>query len=270
MNSSVIVSAILSFGLCSAATVSDTGTLTSPEGTFLTTVDLTAAGGIILQTYGFGGDTNDAGEVIPAGGFDPFIGLFSGSGPTAVLLSGTADNLTNYTKSACGSASLVSIGGVFGQCGDVNLQFTGLAAGTYTVLLSDANYVPNAMYETTGYLGDGFSDLTGGLLPFQTCYDASHCRRRLNELGTRHRQVGSPTASASEPAPFALSGLGLALVIAGSCLRSNKKTQVTKKEILCLGYRKRSYLSERALWRSVSSHSLSPKQPMAWPPRSSS
>ncbi len=229
MKSSLIVSAILSVGLCSAATVSDTGTLTSPEGTFLTTVNLTAAGGITLQSYGFGGGTNHAGNAISAGGFDPFVGLFSGSGPTALLLTGTADNLTNYNNAACGPAGLVTIGSVTGQCGDVNLQFNGLAAGTYTILLSDANYVPNAVYETTGYLGDGFSDLTGGLLPFQTCYDSSDCNIDTTNWALDITTPGSSTASAPEPAPFALSGLGLALVIAGSCLRSNKKTQVTKR-----------------------------------------
>ncbi len=231
MNSIAIVCALLTAGLCSAATVSDMGTLSSAEGTFETTVDLTAAGTITLQTYGFGGGTNHAGAFISAGGFDPFVGLFSGSGPTAVLLNGTADNLTNYTNAACGPAGLVTIGSVAGQCGDVRLQFTGLAAGTYTILLTDANYVPNAVYETTGHLGDGFSDFTGGSLPFQTCYDASDCNIDTANWALDITTPGSATASAPEPAPFELLGMGLALIMVGSRRRFSKRPQTTNRRL---------------------------------------
>jgi hypothetical protein len=81
----------------------------------------------------------------------------------------------------------VTIGSVPGQCGDVRLQFNSLAAGTYTVLLTDANYTPNAVYEKVGYLGDGFSNFAGGpavhsLFRFQLQYG-----RR--QLGARYRDV---------------------------------------------------------------------------------
>lgn len=134
MNSITIVSILLTVGLCSAATVSYTGTLANPESTFLVTANLTASGNVTLQTYNFSGGSNAAGTVIPAGGFDAFVGLFQGVGPTAVFLDGTADNLSNYTTepSACPPAGLVTIGTVTGQCGDVRLRFTGLAAEKYT------------------------------------------------------------------------------------------------------------------------------------------
>jgi hypothetical protein len=201
--------------LCHASTISDTGTFSTPEDTFIIGLTLGASGNVTLQTYGFGGGVNGAGNTITAGGFDPFVGLFERTGPTALFLDGTADNLTNYTSepSACPPAGLVTIGSVGGQCGDVQLIFTGLAAGAYTVLLSDANYVPNAIYETTGYLGDGYSDLTGGSLPFQTCYDLSDCNTDSANWALDITTTG-PATSTPEPASFLLVGLGLLTKIA--------------------------------------------------------
>ena len=170
------------------------------------------SGSITLQTYGFGGGTNAAGSLISAGGFDPFVGLFEGTGPTALLLDGTADNLSNYTNAGCGSANLLTIGKVTGQCGDVYLQFNGLAAGAYTVVLSDANDVPNAVDETTGYLGDGYSDLTGGSFPLQTCYDANNCNTDTANWALDVTTPGNAATSAPEPTTLAITGLGLVIV----------------------------------------------------------
>jgi hypothetical protein len=206
---------LLIAGLCSAGTISYTGALASPEDTSLITITLSATSDVTLQTFSFGGGTNGAANTILAGGFDPFVGLFQGTGPTALFLDGTSDTLSNYLSepSACPPAGLVTIGSVAGQCGDVRLQFNGLAAGMYTVLLSDADYVPNAVYEATGYLADGFSDLTGGV--FETCYDANDCNNNdttnwaldiITAGGT------SPSSSVPEPASLLLTGLGIVVV----------------------------------------------------------
>jgi hypothetical protein len=201
---------ILFAALCSGGAISYTGTFSTPEDDWIIPITLTSSGNVTLQTYGFGGGTNAAGNVIPAGGFDPLVGLFEGTGDTALFLDGTADNLSNYPSepSACPPAGLVTIGSVPAQCGDVQLTFTGLAAGTYTVLLSDANYVPNAVYEVTGYLGDGFSDLTGGSLPFQTCYDLSDCNTDTANWAL-DITTSAGASSAPEPASFGPAGIGL-------------------------------------------------------------
>jgi hypothetical protein len=107
------------------------------------------------------------------GGFDPFVGLFQGVGPASALINGTADTLASY-PSGCPPAGTIAIGSIAGQSGDVTESFTRLAAGTYTVLLTDGSYLPNALFEAPpALLGDGFADLTGGV--FQTCVDASDC-----------------------------------------------------------------------------------------------
>lgn len=212
-NAVLAVLALLSLPvhLCGTS-LSFTGALATPEDTFIQTVTIGASQNIEIQTWGFGGGTNAANAAIPAGGFDPFVGLFQGTGPTALFLDGTADNLSNYTgePSACPPAGLVTIGSVAGQCGDVNLQFTGLAAGTYTVLLSDANYLPQALFETTGFLGDGFTDLTAGV--FQTCYDESDCNTDTANWALDVTTSGGTPPSTPEPASFVLTGLGLVIV----------------------------------------------------------
>ncbi len=195
-----------------------TGTLTSPNvdpgDQAVITITLASAGNLTLQTYGFGGGTNAASTAIPAGGFDPFVGLFSGTGPTATLIDGTADNLSNYTSepNACGPAGLVTIGAITGQCGDVLLQFTGLAAGAYTIVLTDANYVLN-----DNILGHGFTDFTLGA--FTTCYDVDNCNTDTANWALDVTSSVSATVT-PEPASFGLVGVGLALAIGCARRRS--------------------------------------------------
>jgi PEP-CTERM motif len=205
---------LLSVPASAATILSYTGTLSSPNvdpgDQVIITFTLSGPGDVTLQTYGFGGGTNGNGSVIAAGGFDPFVGLFSGTGPTAVLIDGTADNLSNYTSepNACGPAGLVTIGSIANQCGDVRLQFTGLAAGDYTILLTDANYTPNAIYGSPGYLGDGFTDFTNGA--FTTCYDEANCKTDTANWALDFSTTATVTP---EPATSGLVGIGLALAI---------------------------------------------------------
>lgn len=53
-----------------------------------------------------------------------------------------------------------------GNCGDITMSLA-LAAGTYTILLSDAGYILNAIFDSPscGNLDEGFTDLTGGVFP---------------------------------------------------------------------------------------------------------
>jgi hypothetical protein len=95
---------LLAVTACSlpAESLSFTGTLSSPESVFDETFTLSSADTVSFQTWGFGGGINAAGQVIPAGGFDPLIALFSGPPATAMMYvdgSGNpladADNLAN-------------------------------------------------------------------------------------------------------------------------------------------------------------------------------
>jgi PEP-CTERM motif len=221
-SSRIGISMLALASICSADVVlSETGTLASPEDTFLMAINLATAGNVTLQTYGFGGGTNAAGTVIPSGGFDPFVGLFSGTGPAAVFINGDSDILTNYTP-GCPPAGTVTIGSMANQCGDVRLELTGLAAGMYTVLLSDSEYVPNAVFEVAGTLGDGFTDFTGGV--FQTCVDANTCIPQPDTANWALDITESSGSAVPEPGALGLAGLGLALAAGASeVLRRFKK-----------------------------------------------
>jgi hypothetical protein len=146
--------------IASGSSVSFTGTLATPESVFETTFSVPSSGTVAFQTWGFGGGTNAGGQVVPSGGFDPLIALFSGPVTTATISvdgSGNpladADNLLNPPWSYVGNcppAGTVAIGSD-NDCGDDFMQVV-LAAGTYTLPLTDANYIPNAIYDNGAFL----------------------------------------------------------------------------------------------------------------------
>lgn len=152
-------------------TTSYTGTLASSEDSVTESLILASSSTVTLQTWSFGGGVNGAGVTIPAGGFDPLLAVFSGTGSGATILTdgmgnaiAASDTLSNYPSyMGCPPAGEVNIGGLI--CGDITMSLN-LSAGAYTLLLSDADYIPNAVFDN-GTLGEGFTDLTGGA--FQTC-----------------------------------------------------------------------------------------------------
>jgi PEP-CTERM motif-containing protein len=206
-----------------ADTISYTGTLSSPEDFVDITITLATAGTVDLQTYGFGGGTNAAGTVISAGGTDPFLAIFSGTGSGATILTdglgnpfGTALDLVNYENpnfGGCPPAGAPTIGGST-QCGDITITIPWLAVGTYTVLLSDGQYFANAVFDN-GTLGEGFTDFTGGAF----CNIAINGVACLNTSGAYALDITTPTGTVTtptstvspvpEPGMFSLLGSGL-------------------------------------------------------------
>jgi hypothetical protein len=209
---------VLSAALAYADTTSYTGTLANPDNvtgtfdstdSFMVTVMIGTPSDLTLQTYGFGGGVNAAGTIIAPGGTDPFVGLFSGTGDNATFMDGTSLDLTNYTA-GCPPAGTVSN---FGDtpCGDVTFTFTDLAAGSYTVLLSDGQYIPcPAISLGCSTLGDGAFDFTAGA--FCNLEDVDTGTSCPNTSGAWALDVSvSPATPASTPEPgsFLLVGTGL-------------------------------------------------------------
>jgi hypothetical protein len=170
-----------------SGTVSCTGMLDTPEDVFEKSFTVTGAGAsiITIQTFGFGGGTNAAGNGIALGGFDSMVALFSGLPATAAILTDGAGNpiasVPGSTQffAGCPPAGMVSIGGS-PVCGD-NTLTASLLPGIYTLVLSDANYLPFAVSPgppTSSLLSDGFADLSGGV--FQTCNSSGACLSDIN------------------------------------------------------------------------------------------
>ncbi len=199
----------------SASSFSEVGSLSSTTDYVTFVLNLNFSGSLGLQTYGFGGGTNVAHDIIPAGGFDPFVALFAGTGPTATFLDGTSDGLSNYTSepSACPPAGTVTLGSQSNDCGDVRLIFNGLAKGLYTILLSDAEYVPNAVFETNGQFQDGFLDFTPDALPFQTC-DTSTTTCNTDTQNWALDILGPEGSTLVTPEPSAFAPTGVAILSA--------------------------------------------------------
>ena len=197
--------------------VSYTGTLSNSTDVFEKTFTLSSTASIGLQTWGFGGGTNAAGAPITPGGTDPFLAVFSGTGSGATILTdafsnpfGTSLDLTNYGNPdflGCGPAGAPVIGGS-PQCGDITMTLASLAPGTYTVVLSDGQYIANAVFDN-GTLGEGFTDFTGGIFCNLDINGAS-CP---DPLGGAYALdiTGLPRAPVPEPAFGPLLGITLGL-----------------------------------------------------------
>jgi hypothetical protein len=195
--------------------ISCTGNADTPEDFFLKSFTISGIGSqaITIQTFGFGGGTNAAGNVIPAGGFDSLVALFT-SPPETILTSGgnpiaSVPGSTQFFP-GCPPAGTVLIGGS-PICGDNKLTAT-LSPGTYTLLLSDANYIPFAVSPgppTSSRLSDGFADLSGGV--FQTCTNTGACITTNGHFAVDIS--GVPATIVPEPSTLMLLTSGLAVLV---------------------------------------------------------
>ena len=143
-----------------------------------------------------GGGTQVISDTYDPGGSNPAVSadtLISGGG---AFLSGQ-----------CPPGNL----GVGSECGDATLIVTGLAAGTYQVLLTDGSNIPLSVSPgppVSTAFSDGFTDLTGG--SFTDCDPtATTCGQWAMDI-----TVSGPSSETPEPGSLALLVSGL-LGIAG-------------------------------------------------------
>jgi PEP-CTERM motif len=235
-------------------TISCTGNLSAPESVFMETF---TSGGTTLdiQTFSYGGGTNAAGMVIPAGSFMPLIALYTSTGaivPVDYVLDVTGTQVVSDTYNPLGTNpaasadSLVyvsppltpltgaSLSGlcppgniVGGQCGDSTLNITGLPIGSYTLVLTDAFNQPfsvNPGPPTSVNLSDGFADLTGGSFTFCASTSNPPCGNFAVDISPVVATVVTP-----EPTTLLLFGSGL-LVVSWRSRKRASRTVVMKNK----------------------------------------
>lgn len=125
-----------------------------------------------------------------------------------MFINGTSLDLTNYSPGCPPAGTASNFGDT--ACGDVTLTFDDLAAGAYTVPLSDGQYIPGAAVGKGTTLGDGAFDLTGGV--FCNLVDVGTSTPCPNTSGAYALDIteSGPMIPAPEPATLLLLGTGLA------------------------------------------------------------
>ena len=131
-----------------AGTVSLTGSLdpNDPNDVFLYQFAVPAVSDLLFQSYGFGGGVNAGGTVIPSGGFDAYLSVFAGTGPSAIFLASNDDG-------TC------PLGTPDPTCSDPTLSLSAQPAGWYTLALTVFDNFSFAENFGSGTLGDGFIGL---------------------------------------------------------------------------------------------------------------
>jgi hypothetical protein len=192
----------------SANTISLVGNLDPNNAGDAFVYEFTASAGVTIgiQSYGYGGSSatstgfNAAGAPIASGGFDTYLSLFSGIGPSATFLSSNDDG-------PCPPAATDG-----GNCFDSRLVALSLPAGKYTLVLTESGNISFAENYGTGTLGDGFTGLEQ-----PGYYDPGTATFRTSNYALDLRAVEgtfTPISGAPEPAGYTL-GLAGILLIAG-------------------------------------------------------
>jgi PEP-CTERM motif len=191
------------------------------EGLFLTDdqvqlfdFTLTAPETVTFQTWGYGGGTNAHGTVIAPDGFESLLTWFGSDG--------TFINNSN----SCGSGNLY-----LGACLDASGQMP-LAAGTYTLALTQEGNVANCADFLPGDLSCGFSQQGNGNytpaatgLPGCTAFCGTLFTQEDGHWAVDILNVASATevsGATPEPSTWILSIAGIALLLVASRRRGNQ------------------------------------------------
>ncbi len=209
------VVAVLAFGLsvqvASADPFSFTGTFTQDDQleVFLFTAP---SASVVVQTLGYAGGTNAAGDTIAAGGFDPVLSVFDATGGllgSSLLLATNNDGSGVATDPSTLSAfdSLITLSGLD-------------PGGQYALVLSESDNSPNGPDYASGFSEAGNGDFTAINFP---CGGAAFCDANLAQRTgdwavdiTGVRSATDITNGSAVPEPR--STLLLAAAIAGLAL----------------------------------------------------
>ncbi|MDE3167813.1 MAG: PEP-CTERM sorting domain-containing protein, partial [Acidobacteriota bacterium] len=175
------------------------------------------------------GGTNAAGNTILAGGFDPILSLFDGTGgltASSILLTQN----DNGPQCPLGSPACVNIDPATGSAFDSLLTLTGLnVGGTYDLVLSQGDNSANGPNYGAGFLEAGNGNFTASIYP---CGGTSFCDSNLAQRNGQWAVdiVGVGTAAditgGGVPEPGSLFLLGSGLAAAGLLRRKRNSNRV--------------------------------------------
>jgi hypothetical protein len=149
---------------------------------------------LTVLTLSYAGGIDGAGVLIPEGGFDPVFSLFKASNG---LLIGESNN---------GGCGLVAKDKVTGECWDSYLTEP-LAAGDYTLVLTENDNLPYGPYLSDGFSRTGQGDFTGPAF-------AGHAGAFYDETGDQRTSFWAVDIGG------AVTRAGLSRVTAGDRLRA--------------------------------------------------
>lgn len=195
--------------ICTASNITLQGNFTADDDVQLFSVTLAAPAAVDFRSYGYAGGTTSTGTVVPAGGFDTVLTLFTGSG---VFIDDNDDGAGVATDPATGLAA------------DARIT-ANLAAGSYTLALTQYDNF------SLGDLSDGFVEAgnpnftadptftSGGACPGNMFRDisgtAGRCRTGDWTIDFIGASSVTPAAPVPEPSALLLAGIGLALLLLG-------------------------------------------------------
>ena len=218
-------------GLCalassvSASSFSFTGTFTTDDQQEIFSF-VAGPGGAIMQTWGYAGGVNAAGNTIGAGGFDPILSLF---GPDLLLQSST--NLLRTVNDGVGVPADPGSGEHFDSLIDTSAPLLALIPGsTYFLVLSVSDNAPLSNLYGGGFSEQGNGNFTG---PLYGCGSGPFCDIDVDSRDghwavditgvSSALNLSRPTTSpVPEPGSFGLLVSGAALCF---CLRRKVSVQ---------------------------------------------
>ena len=134
------------FAMSGAQSQSYTGSFTTDADSPSFNFTISQSAPVTIRTFSYAGGTNAAGTAIPGGGFDPTISLFDSSG----------NLITVNRDGGCGNVAADS---TTSFCWDSYLNVT-LPAGTYTVVLTQSENLPNGPTLTNSFVYAGQATFT--------------------------------------------------------------------------------------------------------------
>jgi PEP-CTERM motif len=202
--------------VCFCLTLGVASASSSFQGTFLTddqvqffSFTLASTATVTLQTFSYAGGTNANSVVIPGGGFDPILTVFDSTGKVEF-----SDN----------DGTCAQVGDGAGGCLDSYLQLVSLAAGTYTLALTENDNEALGPNLSNGFSEAGNGDFTGSEFG---CGNGVFCDAAGDSQDGNWAVdiVGATSASPSGAAVPEPGTLGLLVAGFGGLLLKRRKTR---------------------------------------------